>query len=280
MTPRKPNPGWRIAAVLALVAAIGGLGGYAWERNSQEDPEEPLVSAPTEAELGVEEENVSGPSVASQEVVRRATQNLPPYKGAVPEAVAADYLGARAPIAVAWFSTHDSIDEVFGFYRDAFEKAGLPVVEKRYGPGSGYVGYMDPKDDEVHLISAMAQGGETMVFPSAGKMAGLAEGTPEVPESLPHPKEATGTMVLKLGQESAAQYSLVAQVPGGTVADVVEFYRKGFLEKGWQVRSVTTTDPTQTRVEASRGTSVASAVIRVAPTSDGVQVYVSMTQRG
>lgn len=268
----------RSAAVLTVVAIIGAVGGYVWERSTATDD-----LAEFQEQAGGDEGAVAPRTAKHSELekstVRRATLGLPQYKGAVPQALGADYLGPGTPIAVAWFMTRDSPQEVLDFYELQFRSKGLNVVGKKYSPSAGYVGYMDPKTDEVHIVSVIAQGGETAVFPSSGQMDNFAESATRVPDRLPHPAGAVGTTVLQFRIEGAIQFSVAGTVPEGTVGDVADFYKKGFAEKGWTVQKVTRPNDFEARVEAKQGRSMATAFIRQTLVSKGVKVYLTVTDR-
>ncbi len=228
---------WRRSGLLLLaVSAVGLLLGFGWEQRLSEVEQEALQ------ELELEASEPAPPAVAAesrvgaeQEVISRATAGLPPYKGAVPQALAADYLGPDSRIAVAWFMTQDPPEKVLGFYRDALREADLPVLEHRYHANAGYVGYMDPSTEELHLISVLAQGGESAVFASSGQIASLLE-TPggQVPPELPLPAGADAPVVLTFHGEGQVQYSVMARVRDTNVPELVAFYTEELGARGWR----------------------------------------------
>ncbi|MHB8874329.1 MAG: hypothetical protein ACYC8T_11635 [Myxococcaceae bacterium] len=268
----------RTGAVLLTVAVVGAVGGYVWERSTAPD-DAPAFAARPDADDGEAPTRQMKRTEQDTHIIRRATLGLPPYKDAVPEAIGADYLGGKAPIAVAWFMTRDPPEQVIGFYAKAFKDKGLPILSHQYSANAGYVGYMDPKTEEVHLISVIAQGGETAVFPSSGQMSHFAAGDSKVPDLLPHPADAVGTTVLQFRSEGSTQLSVSASVPDRSLDQVAEFYEKGFEAKGWRVERVARSRPNEIRVEVRKGGAIATAFIRQAFLSKVVRVYLSVTLR-
>jgi hypothetical protein len=278
VTPRGASSLFRTGALLFAMAVIGSVGGVVWERSTA-PIDEVALAAPPDAEVVDTPARKLKRSQEDIAVVRRATMGLPPYKGAVPEALAADYLGEKTPIAVAWFTTQDRPAQVLGFYAKAFAEKNLPVLKHDYSAFAGYVGYVDPKTDEVHLISVIAQGGETMVFPSSGRMSDFGKGDSKVPDFVPHPADAQGTTVMKFRSEGAMQLSVSASVPDGSVDGVADFYEKGFVAKGWKVERVTRPKLNEVRVELRKGGAIATAFIRQAFLSKAVSIYLSVNLR-
>lgn len=278
MKPRGASSLFRTGALLFAMAVIGAVGGYVWERATAPN-DEPAFAARPDAEGVDTPARKAKRSEEDKRTVQRATLGLPPYQGAVPEALAADYLGNKTPIAVAFFTTKDRPAQVLGYYRKAFADKNLPVLEHHYSAFAGYVGYVDPKTDEVHLISVIAQGGETMVFPSSGRMSQFGEGDSKVPDGLPHPADAQGTTVMRFRSEGAMQVSVSASVPDGSVDGVAEFYEKGFVAKGWKVERVTRPKLNEVRVELRKGGAIATAFIRQAFLSKAVSIYLSVNLR-
>src|SRR5262245_7928733 len=106
---REPSPLARAGLLLFSVAAVGVLIGLGLESGFSEFDEPPLDDLPTGAadELPSSPNWYSGPSAEERAITRRATAGLPPYKDAVPEALAADFLDPGSRIAAAYFTTRD-----------------------------------------------------------------------------------------------------------------------------------------------------------------------------
>ncbi len=191
---RMPSPWLRAGLLLCCVAVVGALVGATWE--STLTPEEEAFDEGSLAGLPESPLWYDGPSEASRRVVERATAELPPYKDAVPQALDADYLGPGSRIAVAWFTTRDTPDEVLGFYHQTLLEAGLPVLAHRYNANAGYVGFQEPFTQETHLVSVLAQSGTSWVFVSSGEATTLLEGQMRLPEELPMPVKGSARLLL------------------------------------------------------------------------------------
>ncbi|WP_224364601.1 hypothetical protein [Hyalangium versicolor] len=266
--------------MLFSVAAVGALIGTGLESGFSEDEETPLVELPTGAgdEIPSSPKWYSGPSPEERAITLRATAGLPPYKNAVPEALAADFLDPNSRIAAAYFTTPDRPDEVLNYYQGALLDAGLPIVQHRYNENSGYVGYMTPHTKEMHMVSALAQGGETTVFVSSGQVVSFVENQgQQVPQGLPLPPGASKPVVLTFHQEGRIRYSVMAEMQAGKVQEVAAFYRRAFEAQGWKIESMSDQNPLQQDLMASRGGSRATAM--ASQQGAGVRLYVTLDQQ-
>jgi hypothetical protein len=273
-----PSPLVRAALLFFSVSVVGILIGFGWEMGTHED-EETLLDQMIEQGSGALSDPVDwrrGPSEQEREIIKRATGGLPPYKDAVPQALAADYLDPGSNLAAAWFMTPDSPDEVLSFYRQALEKAGLPPIEHRYNSQAGYVGYMEPKSKRVHTVSVLAQGGETAVFVSAGQVASFLESQSQVPAGLPMPEEVEAPVVLTFRHEGRIQYSVMADLAGGEVKKLGDFYRESFGVQGWKLEEMSQPSTDETHLLVSRGNSRATALVQ--RQGDGVRLYLTLDQ--
>lgn len=262
MTPAE-RPLSRAAAILISMAALGVLLGISLERAqvaaSPDTPDPSSAPAP-----------VSRPEEPRDLAPLRALAALPPYKDATPRPLAEDYLGPNAPAAVAWFSTPDSPDEVLAFYRNALAAEGHLLVEHHYGPSAGYVGYLAPDTEELHLVSVLAQGRETLVFTSVAKLSQSLAGT--WPSELPCSEGAVERLSLSLPPEAGGR-SVAARIPVGSLGGVLDAYRRALVAAGWEVEP-TEGDADQARLTAHRGGTSATAYLRRAP--DGVHLYINL----
>ncbi len=271
-------PWLRASLLLLCVAVVGALIGVGWESLSTESPEALDAAQESWQGEGLPTSPVgdTGLSEAERQVVRRATAQLPPYHDAVPRPLAADYLGRGSPIAVAWFSTRDTPAQVLGFYRKAILDAGLPVMQHDYRANAGYVGHVDPASHQTHLVSVLAQGGETLVFVSNGQVDALLEGQEPWPEVVPMPEGVATPVVLAFREEGRVRYSVQAEVPHARAAQMASAYRKALTAQGWTLEQ-TAPDAEGTAMLASRGDSRLSA--QVQPASDGAQLLLTMDTR-
>jgi hypothetical protein len=273
-----PSPLVRMGLLFVSVMTVGCLIGFGWEMGLHEmEDEAALDGLEEEVAGGVREPDWrKGPSEQEREIIRRATNGLPPYKDVVPQALAADYLDPGSTLAAVWFMTPDSPDEVLRFYREALQKAGLPPIEHRYNAMAGYVAYMEPTSKRVHTVSVLAQGGETAVFVSAGQVASFLENQSKVPAGLPMPQQVEEPVVLTFRNEGRIQYSVLAELAEGQVEELKEFYREAFGTAGWTLEDVSEQSVNEAHFQVSRGTSRATAMVQ--QQGAGVKLYLTLDQ--
>jgi len=273
----EPRPAVRVLALLFSVMATGGLIGFGWERLTYEEiPEDPMERVPAEEMRAAR----SGRTPGDEALLQRALSHFPPYpRGSRPEVLAADYLGSDVPIAVAWFSTEDPPDRVLSHYRGTLLDAGLPALSEHHGEHAGYVGYWSPSTEEVHLVSTLAQGGETLVFVSSGRMAPLLEGPAKVPEWIPLPVETEDALALTFSLEGATQHVVSGRVPRSTVPEVVELFLRSFGERGWSVEATHPARDAIAELEVRRGGVRGLVMVRRTLPAQEVDIYLSLTER-
>jgi hypothetical protein len=190
--------------------------------------------------------------------------------------LAADYLGSGAPISVAWLSTTDTPGQVLEHYRRQLLDAGLPVLGQRQGEHAGFVGYWSPATSEVYLVSVLAQGGETLVFISAGQPGPLLESPVPVPEWLPLPSRLEQPLALTFTLEGTTQYTVSGQVPTGTLEEVAASFHSVLLQQGWSVEVVQAPAGPEAELSLQRGDVRGTAVLRREPPSPAVHLLVSL----
>lgn len=234
---RGPSPLVRVGLLFFSVSVVGALIGFGWEARLSEQEAARLDSLMTEDTHARAAPAVrhSGPSPEEQAIIQRATQGLPPYKDAVPQALAADFLDANSPIAVAWFITPDAPWAVLDFYQGALMDAGLPPVQHRYNANAGYVGYVLPRTKKIHTVSVLAQGGETMVFVSAGQVESFIENQGQLPPGVPLPPDTREPMTLAFREEGRVRYSVMAQLAPEQVNGLRAFYQQALEPQGWSL---------------------------------------------
>jgi hypothetical protein len=209
------------------------------------------------------------------QVVRRATQGLPPYQRALPQALAADYMGPDSRIAVAWFLTSDTPEEVLGFYREVLGEEGLPVLSHRYDTHAGYVGYQEPGDPELHLVSALRQGEETLVLFSSAQGSSLPQARREqMPWDLPLPAGVRHPWVMNLQVEGRVRSTVMVEARGSRVDDLVDFYLRTFRAQGWILEHPAERLGDQVFLSARRGPARVSILIQ--PQAAGARLYFTL----
>lgn len=273
--------GLRLGALLFSIAVAGGLIGFTWEQAVDEaTPEAPEFAIPIGSEPLAPPPPGPSRSPEEQAVLQRALSHFPPYpRGSRPEVLAADYLGASAPIAVAWLSTSDPADTVLEHYRQVLEEKGLPPLGLRYNANAGFVGYWAPGTDEVYLVSVLAQGSETLVFVSAGQVGSLLEGSGNVPEWVPLPPRIEQRAGLSLALEGATQYTVSAVLPGGPLAEATEAYRSLAAQQGWSVRPRDSSVGEGAELELRRGSIQGTASLRRGAEASEIHLFLSFLER-
>ncbi len=274
----------RVPAVLFSVAVVGGLIGFSWERVAYRDApadgewEPPALSGHGEAS-GSSRGLTRTP--AEEAILKRALSHFPPYpRASRPEVLAADYLGPGVPMAVAWFSTKDTPAQVMEHYAKTLLEQGLPVIRQAHGENGGFVGYWSPATMEVRLVSVLAQGGETLVFVSAGQVQGLLNRAVSVPGWLPLPPELTEPLAISFDMEGATHHGVSGQLPEATLGAAEARYRALLGEKGWQVGA---TEPLEAKkgvgFEVSWENVQGRAVLLERSPRPGVELQLSLLRR-
>jgi hypothetical protein len=254
------SPFWRAGLLLFSVAVVGALMGLVWEGEVHEREEARLDAQMTRAteELVSSYRQPSGLTEAERHTVQRATQGLPPYKDAVPQALAADFLGPHAPMAAAWFVTEDPPQEVLDFYEGNLLDAGLPIYRHSYNANAGYVGYMEPDTKEMHTVSVLLQGERTAVFVSKGQVSELLEHPSSLPPGMQLPPGAGTPMVLSFREEGRVRYVITADFPEGQAPGLAPFYRGALEPQGWVMQEPV---PGSSQLSFRRGSSRFDAAI-------------------
>ncbi|WP_225413445.1 hypothetical protein [Stigmatella hybrida] len=277
--PQGPSPLARVGLLFFSVSVVGALIGFGWEARLSEQEEARIDNLLSEDTQGVREPPArqSGPSAEEKAIVQRATQGLPPYKDAVPQPLAADFLDANSPFAVAWFITRDTPWAVLDFYQDALLKEGLPPVQHRYNANAGYVGYVMPRTQKVHMVSVLAQGGETMVFVSAGQVESFIENQGQLPPGLPLPPGAREPVTLTFREEGRVRYSVMASLAPEQVNGVQAFYQQALEPQGWLLEDGAREPSPEPQFSFRRGDSRLNATVQ--REGAGARLYLSLEQQ-
>lgn len=271
----------RIPALLFSVAVVGSLIGFGWERVSYREHSSSEEWEPPELVGHGEEGSSRGleRTPAEEAILQRALSSFPPYpRASRPEVLAADYLGPGVPMAVAWFSTKDTPSQVLEHYAKVLLDAGLPVIREAHGENGGYVGYWSPDTLEVRLVSVLAQGGETLVFVSAGQVQGLLQRGMGVPAWVPLPPGLTEPLAMAFDMEGTTHQVVSGTLTGETLGGAEARYRAVLREQGWEAGA---TEPVRTggvSFEVERRETRGRAVLR--EKAPGVEVQLSLLKRG
>lgn len=273
------HPAFRTAAVLVSVSVAGMLIGMGWEEARYGNTRTELERAEAAADaLDQETPRGSGRSKQDEAILARTLTYFPPYpNGGRPEALAADYLGPGTPIAVSWFATKDSSDQVLQHYRQFLLGEGLPVVGLRFNDNAGYVGYWVPKDDEVRLMSTLRQGDETLVFVSSARMRNYLERAGNrVPAGVPVPKGLQDATSLSLKMEGATNVTVTGRLPDTALPDAEQAYQALLRDQGWSVSEARPAGFQETELTLTREGLRGQATLRQPAARRDVEFHLSL----
>ncbi|MCP3104576.1 hypothetical protein LZ198_37510 [Myxococcus sp. K15C18031901] len=271
----------RVPALLFSVAVVGALIGTAWEGvvYGKQGASDEWTPPPLPA--FADPEKAPGRTAAEEAALQRALVHFPPYpNGSRAELLAVDYLGPEVPISVAWFTTQDSADQVLSHYKKVLQDKGIPVVERRHGENGGWVGYWSEDMKEMRLVSVLSQGGETLGFVSAGEMEPLLKRASKVPAWIPLPADLTGPTSVTFDMEGASHHLVSGPLTTQTPAEAAERYRALFQEKGWSVAELEQVDAGGIAFDVTFETVSGRALLRPRVPEGGVELQLSLLQRG
>jgi hypothetical protein len=246
-----------LTTVLGGAAVVGVLAGVVLERAYAGHEAEALEQA---------QQRATDPTVPDHHVAPepdfpdRAVSGLPPYKDAVPISLSKDMEVFGMPMAVAWFATRDTPDQVISFYEETLFEAGFPVVSHRFGPASGYAGWLDYFTGEMHLISAVVQGNETLVFASLSEPEKLLLGPDPWPAEVPRPEGLERISNVKIGSEGLTHQWVTALLPSTSLDAAIRALSGTFEAAGWRLGELEHLSMDQVRLSA-RGHGARAVVI-------------------
>jgi hypothetical protein len=279
MSGLRRSPMVRAPALLLLVAVVGGLIGFTWEHATHEatsESDDALEQLPAEDTFELRGEPRRSPE--EEAVLQRALSHFPPYpRASRPEVLAVDYLGQNAPIAAVWLTTKDAPDQVLEHYRQVLKERELPVIGQRYNARAGFVGYWSPESGEVFLVSVLAQGGETLLFVSSGRVASLLEGDRPVPEWLPLPPQMEQRAFLSFTLEGTTQHTLSGIVPMRPLEEVADAYQALLASQGWRIGAVHSSER-EREFEVRRGQIQGTVSLRRHDAGPEIQLLLSLQE--
>ena len=240
--PRAISLPFFFLGVMALGSVLG-TGAY-WIKASQEDERIDQVMSQSATV-----DRVRGMSVDITAPPEAALEGIPPYPRAMPKKVADTLKGQGSQLAVAWFTTDDSVDAVIAFYEAAFRKEKRPLVSHRYSERSGYVGWLQPDfmgvppEDAgidilagtMHLVSVMKEGRQTAVLVSASRPMDLLDNPTRLPPGVELPPYADAAKVFDLGEGELKQTTVWSEVKNRPVAEVEGWMRENLKQHGWKI---------------------------------------------
>lgn len=236
-----------VPLLLVAVAVLGaslGTGAY-WIKAAQDDAKLETVMEQTTRTSDPKR----GMSVDLTAPPPEALAGLPAYPRGVPRRVSESMKGQGSKMAVAWFTTDDSLDEVIAWYEVAFMKEKRPYVTHRYGDRSGYIGWLQPDkpitlgeepslavfDGVMHLVSVMKEGRQTAVLLSASRPMELLDNQTRLPPGVELPPYAPHARVFDLGDGELKQTSIFTEVNDHPLAEVEGWMRENLKQHGWRL---------------------------------------------
>lgn len=206
----------------------------------------------------------------------RAVEGLPPYPGAVPANLLSQQPGVGGELQVAWFMTDDPPESVISFYAKDFASKGLPFASHFYSDAAGYVGYAEPDGERFHMLLAIKQGQQTVVFPSSSYPRKLLDSLQnKLPPEVPELPGTSSSMVFDFDEKSLAQKSFVATVQGKSVEEILKWYEESFKSRGWVVAPPDRNELGEATLEASLAPRRASLTIK--PDKASVTVFLTLS---
>ena len=246
MSPPPP----RAISVLRLLAVVGATGmvlgtvAY-WVSAAREDTQLDEVMAQQALNTFAPGKRLSLDVTAPPAA---ALEGLPEYPGAMPRRVAEKMSGQGGQMAVAWFSTSDSVDQVLSFYERAFARAGHVYAVHRFNARTGYAGWMQPDragayadaglamlDGVMHVASVLREGHTTVVLLSAARPTSLMGDNARMPAGLTLPPWADPPQVFDIGEGALSQATVFSEVKGHAAEEVDQWLRTHLKQQGWEI---------------------------------------------
>jgi hypothetical protein len=180
---------------------------------------------------------------------------IPPFPDAAPRRLSKATRGQGSPMAISWFETPKSVDEVISFYEVAFSKMQVVFSARRYNERSGYASYFEnptqPETSRLRLVSAIREGESTVVMISNLRPLELLK-TAQLPSGIWLPAMANPPQLFELNEVGSTRFTVLSLVPDSTLASVEETFRDTLSRRGW-VFSDRATGTARVTLEAKKG---------------------------
>lgn len=149
-------------------------------------------------------------------------------------AARADLSGVRARMGYLW--TEDRFDVVSAYYAAAFKGRAFPLFAGDLDPNARYVGYRDPADGVLRVITIVDNGNGTTILAAVGEalLGGPSGGlTRRIPDGWPTPPGAGRPLRMEFQEGPAIDQNFYFEVAGTTPEDVRTFYDRELPRHGW-----------------------------------------------
>ena len=265
---------------VVILGGVLGTGAY-WIRASQEDTQLEAIMAQSPHSVDPARAisvDLTAPSPA-------ALEGIPAYPRAVPRRVAESMQGQGSQLAVAWFTTDDSVEDVLAYYEAAFTQQKAPYVSHRYNDRSGYVGWLQPDragglsedsgfeilEGVMHLVSVMKEGRQTAVLLSASRPMELLDNPSRLPPGVVLPPYADSGKVFDVGEGGLKQTTVWSEVRDHPIAEVEAWLRDNLKQHGWKIADHASA-PVRTALDFRRDKEQLSVVLTPSGAKTGLMV--------
>lgn len=162
-------------------------------------------------------------------------EGVPPYPQAAPRKLTSQSVVSGMPMNVAWFSTHDSAQQVLAFYEKAFVADDRAVVSHRYSDAIGYVGWVEATHESLHMVSVVRQGDETVVLISRTDPQQFFDKPRQLPNGVLLPPGAEPPQIIELSELSLDRRTIYARAPNLEPAAAKAFFVRELPKLNWSV---------------------------------------------
>ena len=201
-------------------------------------------------------------------------EGIPAYPQSTPRNLASSLKAQGMDLKIGWFETRDTQAQVLAFYEQKITQAGRIPVTHRYSAKAAYVGYLDTRNQKLHLVTVIENQGKSLVFPSSSQPGKFLSSVPALPPSLPVMPGASGGVVFDFDEGQQARRSYFATVSDRSVAEVADFYAKAFVEKGWVVEASKEPASSEARIDAHRKAGTCKVLVQ--KQTDKVAIYATV----
>lgn len=171
----------------------------------------------------------------------RSLRGLPPYPGAEPRRIVGSRPGADQTLAISWFTTGDSVEDVLTFYERAFSESNLFYTSHRYSERRGYVSWFEHETAEgkmvfgkgvLHMVAVSKEGSNTTVMLSATEPQKILENLTPLPSGVRIPPGPT-PQVINLSEFGQQRATVIATYDYGRDR-LIDNLQTLWKETGWR----------------------------------------------